>query len=100
MRHFLALIPTQTQIRPVECCQQYSIKKSHLCTQMSVQIFIVMLNSIGPKIEPWGTPQVIGKRLDLDWPTFIVCVRLDRYDLNMEIVELENLLFPYKAWRK
>ena len=43
-----------------------------------------MINSNGPRIEPCGTPQVTGSKLDAFALTLQCCTLFDKYDFNRD----------------
>ena len=49
---------------------------------------------MGPKMEPCGTPHVIGSDFDFDSPTFMIWDLLVRYDSKSTTAEGENCLLP------
>ncbi len=59
---------------------------------------IKIRNSRGPKIDPWGTPYLIGRRDDSVLPNFTNCNRASKYDekklkklsLNPNLASLRN----------
>ena len=52
---------------------------------------------MGPRTNPWGTPQVTVCGFDLEWPREVYYVRFVRYDLNqLRAVSLS----PVVRWRQ
>ena len=41
-----------------------------------------IINKRGPRMDPWGTPEVTGRGEEWVVPTLTDCVRSERYECN------------------